>query len=567
MRRRSASLASKAARLTPWRGRTKKTEVATFADVFGYTLWAQAARRTSFSDVGASPFPEPAASKIEVSDFLARFLPVWHFDHDAKGSPATIRNLTCLARGMGNGRMTVADAITLEKAAIKTADGTDIDLPLDPSFVVTPGYLKKSHLVAGANFLYPLETEIDVSMAVTFGYEFKSGPRAKPVKFSDASMDSTEFMPAPGATQKPPNVGAGQRAKVVVAPLRVIVCFSFVTAKERADFEPGELLGAGRVWPHVLIMANRDLQECSTTVHVQRPANFNMIGGDHTKHADMNNAIESALFADHNAPPHKTFGNPEPYWSNLFAAYDVAVTSGTIRAVDPLEKGGAVAGAVQVLGDDKTTYLPVAVAREPHQGAYDNVHTAPTMRSSALTPPASFFLDRIYMAPFCEHDCLHTHWRWSRDNTKPSVFGWADGQQDPRVPGTPYKQAGSPMVPSNQTVNLISTGPSSFRYQAKAVGVDGVDASSRIPAGTFSIFFHHGMAYAIQLDSILINALDLKIDKDAAFEPGLGLPPAGFAVTSTPVRYWRLRFGGTTTAIRERLKVVDRPKLLARASP
>jgi len=177
----------------------------------------------------------------------------------------------------------------------------------------------------------------------------------------------------------------------------------------------------------------------------------------------------------------------------------------------------------------------------------------------------------ISMAPFCVHDCLHTHWRWATSNTVKPVFGWSKVSSDPRIPGQPYLVAGAPMVPANQTVTMTMTSPSSFRYDAKAVGTDGINRSPAIPSGTFSLFFHHGMAYAISLSSAQIQLLDSLIDGNALRrnEPGVGAT----ATLHTPIRYWRLRFGGDdvflsdTDKVNERSKVVARAKLLARASP
>jgi hypothetical protein len=120
-------------------------------------------------------------------------------------------------------------------------------------------------------------------------------------------------------------------------------------------------------------------------------------------------------------------------------------------------------------------------------------------------------------------------------------------------------------------VNLDITAPGSYRYDAKSVGQNGVDSQSAIPAGTFSIFFHRGMAYSIQLDSVALKTLDGLIDSQAVVkgEPDLG---ATSALTSNAVRYWRLRWGGddqvlSPDIVNERLKVIDRAKLLKRASP
>src|SRR5258706_6648538 len=134
-------------------------------------MFAHAAKLTrAGANLDAKPFPKPALPQSFVSDSQAPRLPIWHFDHDASATPALVSNLTCVSRGMGNGRMTVATAVTLEQAAVKTmpspdgkAQSVDIDLPLTPAFVIQKMYLKTSTLNADSHFLYPLPAEIDLS--------------------------------------------------------------------------------------------------------------------------------------------------------------------------------------------------------------------------------------------------------------------------------------------------------------------------------------------------------------------------------------------------------------------
>lgn len=551
--------------------------MATLDQVLRYSMFSQAGSSAKLADLGVVPFPKPVIPKGKIDDDDAVKRAVWHFDHDAGATPNRITNLTCISRGMGKGRMVVATEVAVERAGIVTVQGTAIDLPLTPQFLLRKGYLKSGKLVSGLSFLYPLPAEIDLSMSVTFGYDFNGGANAAPVVIPEDALDSVDFMPAAGNEPAKVTIGKGQKARVVAAPLRVIVCISFVTAKERADFEPGGLLGAGRVWPHVLIMANRDIAESSCSIHVKRPASHTMkdIGKDfdHSIHADMNLGIESSLYADNNVLIQLGPGAPSPYWDDLFAWYEVAVSAstGAVRAVDPLEKGGSIPGAVSVLDSTQLAYTARNTPRVARQGAFDNIHVAPTMTSPRASVHPGVGLERIYMAPFCEHDCLHTHWRWATSNTVKPVFGWSQVSSDPRVPGQPYQVAGAPMVPANQSVTLTMTSPSSFRYDAKAVGKDGVNQSPAIASGTFSIFFHHGMAYAISLSSAKIQALDTLIDANAIArnEPGVGAT----AMLHTPIRYWRLRFGGDdifltdTDKVNERQKVVSRAKLLARTSP
>ncbi len=90
-------------------------------------------------------------------------------------------------------------------------------------------------------------------------------------------------------------------------------------------------------------------------------------------------------------------------------------------------------------------------------------------------------LDRITMAPFCFHDCLHMHVRWGAGDNDAQNRGWRDEE-------TPNALAGAPLVPTNQKVTLNLLSPTSFEYIAEAQGVR---------AGTWQIMLHHGLGYAL----------------------------------------------------------------------
>jgi hypothetical protein len=198
-----------------------KRQVATLEEVLTYTLFGHAAKQSpSFANLGVRPFPKPELPSKPVSDAQSVLHAVWHFEHDAATDPARVRNLTCLSRGMGDGRMTVATSVTLEQAAVKTAPSADgkrpsevIDLPLTPLFVIRTGYLKASSLRADSHFLYPLAAEIDLSMQVVFGYEISPDPSAGPLPIPKDQLSSADFMPAPRTrtSPSPPSARARRR--------------------------------------------------------------------------------------------------------------------------------------------------------------------------------------------------------------------------------------------------------------------------------------------------------------------------------------------------------------------
>jgi hypothetical protein len=93
------------------------------------------------------------------------------------------------------------------------------------------------------------------------------------------------------------------------------------------------------------------------------------------------------------------------------------------------------------------------------------------------------------MAPFCSHDCLHIHWRWSPDSNA-WVHGWSSV--------APFQDSGAPLVPQNQEVFIETPSANVFVYHAIAYPTaDPADDGSRtLRENTWQVFMHHGGAYA-----------------------------------------------------------------------
>jgi hypothetical protein len=128
------------------------------------------------------------------------------------------------------------------------------------------------------------------------------------------------------------------------------------------------------------------------------------------------------------------------------------------------------------------------ITKTAGQGEFDNIHIAPKMvirpeylTSDRIPKEKLIGLDRITMAPFCFHDCMHMHFRWGADYKDIQNRGWLDEE-------TPSGLAGAPLVPPNQKVTLNLLSPTSFEYIAEVQGVR---------TGTWQIMLHHGLAYAL----------------------------------------------------------------------
>ncbi len=370
----------------------------------------------------------------------------------------------------------------------------------------------------------------------------------------------------------------------------VLVCISLACFSEAADFEPGGLIGMGRIIPHLMIMSNKRLDvslgadqhelslQAEVTVRCPPQAGYYglfMTGGVPRimNHPDMAPGIAPLLVTDTNV-----FRGSDgfqlvqlPYWDIIFdytmtplsgawpgtlptgASTDVVVrglgprqltnawsrpdhsrygnnpiiagTSGTLLAAFPgaappannfLQMGRSKPSArlarMLPFGNPvKADFQPplrVTVQKVERQGSFDSVHMAPRMVANQLLadpfygsdPKWRGTMELIPMAPFCDHDCFHTHWRWGSFFSDPraaaavtnkrQVSGFA-ASGDPRFAGIgePYKTTiGSPMIPLNQTLSIIFPKFSHLKYA--------VDVHPAAP-GVWQHVYHHGSAYAL----------------------------------------------------------------------
>jgi hypothetical protein len=202
---------------------------------------------------------------------------------------------------------------------------------------------------------------------------------------------------------------------------------------------------------------------------------------------------------------------------------------------------------------DKSDFLPRVrndVIKLPGQGTFDNLHLAPRMKLDKVigTPemnapnwqPLQDTLDTVRMAPFCEHDCMHTHWRWGlafkggiNPNQLPLRGFVASAEARFAGTGKPYQDVGAPMVPLNQDLDIGFGSNSHLLYSARIAD---------IAPGVWQPVYHHGSAYV------------------------LGFPAFGallFAATKAGVAnsqesselYWNLRYQAARDGALERVEI------------
>lgn len=570
-----------------------------------------------FGAGGINPTEPPIPQKA-VDGVAAKTLPIWHWVLGA--SPNEVAQVSCISRGMHNSRMLVCENISFHNIRIKAKLKQSNNLPLTDPFVIGSFFLNNGRVNAfdpskaspGSHFLYPLAAELDKSFLIAYAFDFPNGIDQDPEHVPEEAINKTDFMPSvlknDGKKALP-----GQQLLVTQKPLRVVVFESLVCCKENNDFDPGGLLGGARMTPHLMIMTNQPVSDVFGEIRQARPAKMTMMGKKH-KHSNMNHTIENGLWADNNdaafigsAPlglieealdaigiPNKLSsisGLPSPFWDDLFACYLVddpkENVSGKFKVVRPDKGARTVIGAVKQLQDlfqitsTSKPYENRDFRRLPRQGAFDNIHQAPTMKEVGSTR-SGFHGDKIYMAPFCEHDCLHTHWRWSIAFKEKQVHGWSNSTGTGIVPGRPYSVAGAPMVPENQFVELEFTSLSAYKYKVHAKGANAARPNEDIAPGTYTFMNHHGSDYAVFVDAsefsdftkakayVMANVFINKEPtlKSTPFLPGTQLrrPDEVMDLDNSEYLYWHLRWGGQQNflnpdKVQERLKIINLKKI------
>jgi hypothetical protein len=187
------------------------------------------------------------------------------------------------------------------------------------------------------------------------------------------------------------------------------------------------------------------------------------------------------------------------------------------------------------------------------QGEYDNLHIAPTMVAPSAILDAMpndawrESISTIAMAPFCVHDCFHTHWRWSEPtgttfgiffskSLGPENMGW--GAKGPNT------EPDAPMVPHNQGVVIECEG-GKFTYTATA---------HRVAPLEWQVFFHHGSGYAVAIDKGVLGTFDTIHDADLeAMFTGVAVPPTPALFSDSEMVWSR----GTDSSKHARLKEIE----------
>lgn len=380
---------------------------------------------------------------------------------------------------------------------------------------------------------------------------------------------------ATGASAPVVHGEVGEVHDVATGPAVVVVLVSFTFCCERADFEPSGIVGFARCYPHLMVKANVALACVEASLQLDRPAKLTTL---HEPDRDMaktcckpgydgwTEEIRSLLVTDANIndtpfiEPLK--GPPLPFWSNMFSYFleDPYVTHRTTKfhiVRTDIDYEREIDGLV--VRDLAPSGSYTETQKAPFQGAFDNLHIAPRLKllrvAKVMGPldaiaylkegedpltksfisvvpvgdTAPLHLDRIAMAPFCAHDCLHVHWRWATHASAKWVLGWNESD--------PYEEAGAPMVPRGQDVWLWFRSESTTTYHVKAK-IHGERAYD------WCVLMHHGFGYAVSTENVdmfqrAMSAVSLMAGQYVFMDADNNTITA---VNSTAAYYWNARY-------------------------
>jgi hypothetical protein len=528
----------------------------------------------------------------------------------------------------------------LPEVKLWTTAGQELTLQLDEGSVHSRWLLKDGHAGPDSHWLWPLEARLDAGVVVAFAYSLSQRGAdlvAAPIHLSSSSEAESraaidelssgserarwgdrvlqgDFMPIRSRTHRP-SAEVGSRTHTEVRAPRLLVLVCFTTLRERADYDPGQVANFARVLPQIMIKATVPLAGMEAAIKMKRPAESTVqteAGGEGSNHRTCHNESEGTigtlivtdLDIDRVGPD---FG---PHWSDIFAYYetDRSRLQGAIHVVDSSKLdvreldpyGRRVMSLVSsAVGGHETTLI-----KRPRQGEFDNIHLAPLLRLPAttyttrtiglptlddpltvtrfvsgnpVTDRGAMKLDHIAMAPFCSHDCLHTHWRWGKflSDGKRWVKGWSSS--------LPYAVLGAPMVQHHQDVNLHLPMANAMVYAAEVRRRAPTDFERRQAEGDrrymmgtrygapmesfeWQIVNHHGSGFVTSIhDTTKFGAARGAVSVERTIFFSNGSAPLDPTVSSA-AHYWHMRysFDVANNRVFERVDVTPAQRTRAR---
>jgi len=497
---------------------------------------------TLFFSAAEDPVVLPTVDKSEIL-FISK---TWEYKLEAISKPV-VRNLSnVFVKNLGlnlfptycgdNGKSAVCSSITwgedVKIRCIVKNFGPDIHeykLPLDSKFLIAFCKAEKGKIPVrqSAYWQGDVLTSLAASFQLVYGYSLAQAGGVRPFEpeetkaddFSDFNSDAqstgigSSLASIAGIMVLPSLRGTKAVQKIYLSRARIIVCVSLVCCNPSICDPFGIVYGA-RIFPLTMVKANNaivKIEKLTTETIIQRPA-FPDIPQPYF-------FTDGNKLGDHWWDKTSNAIKPNSWhtWADMFGYYNLKPKPGQdFKMVDTSRKNiRNIENIRKKLFHDPFpnpippgTYLTTNLVKYPRQGDYDNLHIAPLMNFST------------FMAPICQHNCLHMHVRWgatveeifqfknlayeshnkirsvfkafkileeefeeSRLTSKHWFRGWSEDYG-------PYQEWGLPLVPPDQDIilHMIDRG-----YIYKAI----ITNSAR--THHWQIIFHHGTYYALAL--------------------------------------------------------------------
>jgi hypothetical protein len=537
----------------------------------------------------------PSQAELTKFDNQWNSIPIWGYDVPA--DPARVKRITCRVRddNFNNyvvldqlewGYAPVDDPTSFRDAVQIVFQGTTIDLPLSEEFRLMTFATHNGENGAGLHWLWPIDANHDPSLLHVFAYDLQRSTKslvalkspdhpemeqvtelinscrrlemashdnddnAWDLLFKDNLWDTSFVAAAPAGT-------VPESVELSMKPVRILVACSLTVCRERDDFQPGRPMGAGRLFPHVMVVATTEFDRVNAAVRLSRPSATTRIDGTHCSCDEMADdpAIRSLLVTDANEDSMvlRDPGVPFVQQANLFNYYvpdPFSESEFQNRALPIIRRSRPLArstfGLVNRDCSDILATTPfirktdnqTKVTKFPRQGMFDNVHLAPRMKvtdvidhvdagrhSAKFTSSADWKMDIVMMAPLCAHDCFHMHWRWGdADNGEQATYGWGAN--------LPNEIVGRVMVPANQDVFLVLSAHWSISYLA------GAEVAK---ADSWQVFCHHGAGYSLSAGPKVSTAkVAMRNLDNMSF---MATPTSALSIDGNwALFFWRLRY-------------------------
>lgn len=531
--------------------------------------------------------PEIPGVPSDDDDYTVRRL--WNWTQ--KGSaPHTVSEVNARVRENSYKRQTVARTIEWghydggfipQEIRVETEDA-DLRLPLDSAHLHSRWFIPGGWVGESESAMFPLETYLDYSVAMAFAYELVDGgvvPYAPPD--DDACEAALEEYQGGGASGSDwlaraksgsfmagdsdgSAAGVGESQDGAASAHRIVVVLYLCVTRERCDFEPGGIVGMARLLPQAMVKSSVPVRLMHVTTRVERPATTEELdagGGGSVCGCTSHPEIGSILVADSNDNPLGPNLAYYPFWSGPFAYYESDLAKQVGPVIHMVRRNKPTTRTLEDCGRRDMVRSPqvlTSVRKLPRQGEFDNLHLAPRLKLDAAhlavfdghaayihypIDPNRMRIDPVAMAPYCAHDCLHTHWRWNDHEQSRWVLGWSDTD--------PYAEVGVPMVQQNHDcdLELLSNHEMLWIERAYPSKNPSEDGSGTIAGYAWQFFFYPGQAYAQGVATYKsgVESWLKRIGGDVS----TGLSAAVFSDANknllsignnTSVFYWNLRF-------------------------